>query len=88
MRRLVEVGAWDVRGLPLLAQPAPRQSYAPMAAKPAPYSYEPPCQWNQAPVTLIYQWKNKGGRDGGKTMIQRLNKESGRQENVVPNTWR
>ena len=57
-----------------------------MAGKPAPSSHEPPCQWSQAPVTLIYQWKNKWGRDGGKRMIQRLNEESGRQENVVLST--
>ena len=42
----------------------PRQSYAPMAGKPTPSSREPPCQWNQAPVTLIYQWKIKGGKRG------------------------
>ena len=77
---LVEVGAWDVKGLPLLAQPAPRQSYTPIAGKAASSSHESPCQWNQPPVTLIYQWKNKGGRDGGKRMIQRLNEESGRQK--------
>ena len=57
-----------------------------MAGKPAPSSHEPPRQWSQAPVTLIYQWKNKWGRDGGKRMIQRLNEESGRQENVVLST--
>ena len=40
-------------------------------------------------LSLINQWKNKGaGRDGGKRMIQRLNKESGHQENVVLSTWR
>ena len=59
--RLVEVGARDVKGLPLLAQPALRKSYAPMVGKPAPSSREPPHQSSQAPVTLIYQWKNKGG---------------------------
>ena len=63
LRRLLEVGAGDVQGLPLLAQPAPRQSYAPMAGKPAPSSRETP-------------------------MIQRLNEESGCQENVVLSTWR
>ena len=85
----MEVGARDVQWFPPLAQPAPRQSYAPMAGKPAPSSHEPPRQWNQAPVTLIYRWKNKGGgRDGGKRMIQRLNEESDRQENTVLSTWR
>ena len=56
----MEVGAQDIQGLPLLAQPAPRQSDVSMAGKPMPSSHEPPRQWNQAPVTLIYQWKNKG----------------------------
>ena len=63
-------------------------SYAPMAGKPAPSSHEPSHQWNQAPATLIYQWKNKVLRDGGKRMIQRLNKESGRQENAALSTRR
>ena len=40
----MEVGARDVQGLPPLAQPAPRQSYTPMAGKPAPSSHEPPRQ--------------------------------------------
>ena len=69
----MEVGVQDVQGFTLLSQPAPKQSYAPMARKPTPSSHEPPCQWNQVPVTLIYQWKNERGRDGGKRMIQRLN---------------
>ena len=30
----------------------------------------------------------KGGRDGGKRMIQRLNEENGRQENTLLSTWR
>ena len=67
------MGVQDVQGFTPLSQPAPKQSYAPMARKPTPSSHEPPCQWNQVPVTLIYQWKNEGGRDGGKRMIQRLN---------------
>jgi len=37
----MEVGAWDVQALPPLAQPAPRQSDAPMAGKPVPSSHEP-----------------------------------------------
>ena len=86
---LVDVGAWDVQGLPPMAQPAHRQSYAPMAGKPAPSCHEPPGQWNQAPVTLIYRNKGGGGgEEGGKRMIQRLNEESGRQENAVLSTWR
>ena len=83
---LAEMGGWDVQGFPPMAQPAPRQSYTPMAGKPTPSTHEPPRQWNQAPVTMIYQWKNKGGRDGGKRMIQRRNKESGCQENAVLST--
>ena len=63
-----------------MAQPAPRQSYTPIAGKPASSSHETPCQWNQAPVKLIYQFKNEAGRDGGKRMIQRLNEESGHQK--------
>ena len=71
------------KGFNFRAQPAPRQSYASMAGKPMPSSHEPPHQWNQAPVTLIYQWKNKGGgSDGHKTMTQRLNEESGREKNA------
>ena len=62
--------------------------YTSMGGKLVSSSLEPPCQWNQAPVTMIYQWKNKGGRDGGKRMIQRLNEESGRQENAALSSWR
>ena len=48
----MEVG---VQGLPLF-----------MAGKPMPSSHEPSNQWNQAPVTLIYQGKIKmGGGEGG-----------------------
>jgi len=79
----VEVGAWDVQGFPPLVQPAPGQSYTPMAGKPVPSS-----QWNQAPATLINSGRMQGGRDGGKRMIQRLNEESGCQEIVVLSTWR
>ena len=63
---LAEMGGWDVQGFPPMAQPAPRQSYTPMAGKPTPSTHEPPRQWNQTPVTMIYQWKNKGGGMGGK----------------------
>ena len=38
-----------------------------MAGKHAPSSHESMRQWNQGPVTLIYQWqKVKGGGDGVK----------------------
>ena len=70
----MEVGARDVQGLPLLGQPAPRQSYAPMAGKPAPSSHEPTRQWNQVPVTLICQWKNKGGGGGAGMGVKELSK--------------
>ena len=50
----MEEGARDVQGLPLFAKAGPRKSYASMAGKPAPPSHEPPRQWNQTPVTLIY----------------------------------
>ena len=84
----MEVGVQDVLGVPPLAQPAPRQSYAPMAGKSTPSSHEPPCQRNQAPVTLINSGRIKGGgRDGSKRMIQRLNEENARQENAVLSTW-
>ena len=62
-----------LQGLPLLAQPALRQSYAPIPGKTSPSSHEPPGQWNQATVTVIYQWKNKA---------------SSLQENAVLSTWR
>ena len=62
----MEVGAQDPQGLPSLAQPSPTQSYMPTVDKPVPSIYEPPRQWSQAPVTLINQWKTKGGRDRGK----------------------
>ena len=78
----MEVGAQDFQGLPPLTQPAPRLSYAPMAGKLVPSSHKSLSQWNQAPVTLIYHWKNKGGGDEGKRMIQMLNEESGRHEHV------
>ena len=69
------MGACNVEGLPLWANPAHRQSYAPMADKPMLFSHWPPHQWNQAPVTLIYQWKIKWGERWGKSTIQRLNKK-------------
>ena len=65
----MEVGARDVQGLPLLVQPALIESHTPMAEKPMPSSHEPPRQWNQAPVTLIYLFSRKilnWGRDGVK----------------------
>ena len=47
----MEASAWDAQGLPLLAKPAPRQSYTkpPLAGKPAPSSHEPPRQWEICP---------------------------------------
>ena len=54
----MKVGAQDDQGLALLSQSALRQSFA---LKPS--SHEPPHQWNQAPVPMIYQIKIKG-REG------------------------
>ena len=58
-----------------------------MAGKPAPSSNEPLCEWYQAPVTLIYQWKIKegmvGGGGGEESTIQRLDKASGFHESIV-----
>ena len=51
-----------------------------MAGKPASSSHEPPRQWEEAPVILIYQWKNiREGRVGVhcKYTILRLNEASG-----------
>ena len=57
-----------------------------MAGEPAPSSHEPPRQWNQAQVTLIYQFREKnkggGGGRGGKRMIQTLYEGRGRQETL------
>ena len=36
-----------------------------MAGEPAPSSHEPPRQWNQAQVTLIYQFREKNKEGGG-----------------------
>ena len=36
-----------------------------MASKPTPANHELPLQWNQAPVTMIYQWNNKRGEGWG-----------------------
>ena len=49
---------------------------------------EPPCQRNQAPVTLINSGRIKGGEGWGKRMIQRLNEENCRHKNTVLSTWR
>ena len=68
----MEMGARDVQGLPLLAQLAPRQSYAFMAGKPAPSSHKSPRQCNQVLVTLICQWKNKGVGGGGEIGVEQM----------------
>ena len=75
------------RGFPLWHSQLLDRVLPPWLAKLVLSSHEPLSQWNQAPVTLIFQWKNKGERDGGKIMIQRLNKESVHQENTVLSTW-
>ena len=68
------------------SQPLDRVT-TPWLANPRPPAMSPHANGAKAPVTLIYQWKNKAGRDGGKRMIQRLNEQSGRQENAVLSTW-
>ena len=62
----MEVDAQDVQGRPLLAKPAPRQSYAPMAFKPPPSNHDFPLQRNQAPVTDLSVEKKWGSRMGVK----------------------
>ena len=77
----MEVGALDVRGFHFWhRQPLDRVT-SPWLANPSPPAMSPQTNGtrHQAPVTLIYHWKSKGGRDGGKRMIQRLNEESGHQ---------
>ena len=54
------------RTLHFMQSQPPRQSYAPMAGKPSPSNHEPPRQWNQAPVTLIYRCQIKGEKRWGK----------------------
>ena len=56
----MKVGVQDDEGLALLLQSALKQCYALMAGKLKPSSHEPPHQWNQAPVTMIYKRKIKG----------------------------
>ena len=68
----MEVGARDVKGLALLAKPAPRRSYAPMADKPRLPATNP--QGNGT--------RGGGGRDGGKRMIQRLIEDRDRQKTL------
>ena len=83
------MGAWDVQALPPLARPAPRQSYAPMAGKPVPSSHEAPTPMEPGTrQTDLTVEELKGGRNGGKRIIQRLNEENGRHENTVLSTWR
>ena len=83
------MGAWDVQALPPLARPAPRQSYAPMAGKPVPSSHEAPTPMEPGTRhTDLTVEELKGGRNGGKRMIQRLNEENGCHENTVLSTWR
>ena len=67
-----------------LAEPAYRQSYAPMAGKPAPF--QPWATMPMEPDTchndLSLEKKVGGGEDGAKRMIQRLNQERGCQETL------
>ena len=88
LRRWVEVGARDVQGLPPLAQPAPRQSYAPMAANPRPPALSPHANGTRHPSHWLNSGRIKWGEGWGKRMIHRLNEENGRHENTVLSTWR
>ena len=81
----MEVGARDVQGLPHLAQPAPRQSYAPTAGKTHALQPWAPTPMESGTCQTDLSVEKKGRRDGGKRMIQRLNEENGHQENTV---WR
>ena len=63
-------GAENIKELlPLVEEAKP----APMAGKPVPFSHEPPCQWNQEPITLIHQSKNKRER-GWRYMNNKMGK--------------
>ena len=76
----MEVGARDVQGLPHLAQPAPRQSYAPTAGKTHALQPWAPIPMESGTCQTDLSVEKKGKRDGGKRMIQRLNEENGHQE--------
>ena len=75
----MEVGAQTVQGLPLLTEPAPRQSYASMAGKPVSSSHErSPLAMEPGTCHTELSVEKLRGRAGGKRMIQRRNQEGGR----------
>jgi len=60
----------------------------PWLANPRPPAMSPHTNGTRYMSYCFISGKIKGGRDGGKRIIQRLNEESGRQENAVLSTWR
>ena len=58
---LVEVGVRDVQGLPPMAQPALRQSYATMAGKPAPPAMSPHANGTRHLSHSFISARRKGG---------------------------
>ena len=60
----------------------------PWLANPRPPAMSPHANGTRHPSHWFNSGRIKGGRDGGKRMIQRLNEENGRQENTVLSTWR
>ena len=84
----MEVGARDVQGLPPWhSQPLDRVA-PPWLANPRPPAMSPHANGTRHPSHWFNSGRIKGGRDGGKRMIPRLNEENGRQENTVPSTWK
>ena len=84
----MEVGARDVHGLPPWhSQPLDRVT-PPWLANPRPPAMSPHANGTRHPSHWFNSGRIKGGRDGGKRMIQRLNEENGRHENTVLSTWR
>ena len=60
----------------------------PWLANPRPPAMSPHANGTRHPSHWFNSGRIKGGRDGGKRMIQRLNEENGRHENTVLSTWR
>ena len=60
----------------------------PWLANPRPPAISPHANGTRHPSHWFNSGRIKGGRDGGKRMIERLNEENGRRENTVLSTWR
>ena len=60
----------------------------PWLENPRPPAMSPHANGTRHPSHWFNSGRIKGGRDGGKRMIQRLNEENGRHENTVLSTWR